>query len=739
MKTKLYTFLLALAALAVTSTSAVQAQTAPPAGTPVITMTTEAYATIKLRNIQAIADNTPVWIEAAPGVYQTITVGTSYWSQSKEFSVTGTTLKVHGTFYEFDCSYNREKITALDISKNTALTELDCSGNQLSALDISKNTKLTWLNVGDCELTALDASQNKALTFLDCYANQLTTLNISNSTALTSLGCGANKLSDLNISNNTALTYLNCQSNQLKYLSVKYNTALTKLECNYNQLTALDVSRNTALTKLECYFNQLTALIVSSNTKLTRLHCSRNQLTALDVSRNTALTKLNCSDNELSTLNVSNNTALTELNCEDNKLSTLNVSKNTALTELNCGINKLTYLDISMLTRLKKLYCFYNDFTTDIFDEIYCALPRRLPSDNAVIYPAYNLNDINLSKIKATNSDNAKSKNWKVMYYNPAGLEVPTTGKNKCFNILYVGGVLVTKANAANITGTGITGKVSYNNATNTLTLNNAKITEYLIEPFNDSKGSNYGIKADADLIIDVVGNNQITLSGFDNNFTESTSYGIYSEGNVHIAGTGKCTLITKMSANAYSSNHSIAAQNITVSQAAILAQTREYGIVASNNLTISGNATIEVENDNQFMSLAYGKTGALSIYTGAKFKEGDSKAAAVDVSKFSFLNNSSYYYSDKYYIYLYPPGTGLETLTSQGIQVRGGKGEIRIDSPLSLGRGAGGEVAYVYNVSGMLVRTLLLPLQGAGGQVSVPAGIYIVRIGNGAEKVAVR
>ena len=82
---------------------------------------------------------------------------------------------------------------------------------------------------------------------------------------------------------------------------------------------------------------------------------------------------------------------------------------------------------------------------------------------------------------------------------------------------------------------------------------------------------------------------------------------------------------------------------------------------------------------------------------------------------------------------------TGLETLTSQGIQVRGGKGEIRIDSPLSLGRGAKGEVAYVYNVSGMLVRTLLLPLQGAGGQVSVPAGIYIVRIGNGAEKVLVR
>jgi hypothetical protein len=36
-----------------------------------------------------------------------------------------------------------------------------------------------------------------------------------------------------------------------------------------------------------------------------------------------------------------------------------------------------------------------------------------------------------------------------------------------------------------------------------------------------------------------------------------------------------------------------------------------------------------------------------------------------------------------------------------------------------------------------MLVRTL--PLQGTEGQVTVPAGIYIVRIGNAIEKVVVR
>jgi len=39
--------------------------------------------------------------------------------------------------------------------------------------------------------------------------------------------------------------------------------------------------------------------------------------------------------------------------------------------------------------------------------------------------------------------------------------------------------------------------------------------------------------------------------------------------------------------------------------------------------------------------------------------------------------------------------------------------------------------------VSGMLVRTL--PLQGTKEYVTVPAGIYIVRIGTAIEKVVVR
>ena len=226
----------------------------------------------------------------------------------------------------------------------TALTELNCSGNQLTALDVSNNTALTWLYCYDNQLTALDVS-NTALTELNCNVNQLTTLDVSNNTALETLDCSGNQLTALDVSN-TALTYLDCSGNQLTTLDVSNSTALTYLYCHYNQLTALDVSNNTALTQLWCYDNQLTALDVSNNTALETLNCSGNQLTALDVS-NTALTYLDCKGNQLTTLDVSNSTALTYLDCYYNQLTTLDVSNNTALTSLYCLYNPFLSITIS--------------------------------------------------------------------------------------------------------------------------------------------------------------------------------------------------------------------------------------------------------------------------------------------------------------------------------------------------------------------------------------------------------
>ena len=171
------------------------------------------------------------------------------------YTLTSQTVTIQGDVTELYCSYNQ--LTALDVSKNTALKGLFCYNNQLTALDVSKNTALTTLSCSNNQLTALDVSGNTALTELDCFNNQLTTLDISQNTALTTLYCSKNQLTALDVSKNTELTGLSCSDNQLTTLDVSQNTALTTLYCSKNQLTALDVSKNTELGTLNCRGNQI--------------------------------------------------------------------------------------------------------------------------------------------------------------------------------------------------------------------------------------------------------------------------------------------------------------------------------------------------------------------------------------------------------------------------------------------------------------------------------------------------
>jgi hypothetical protein len=157
---------------------------------------------------------------------------------------------------------------------------VECMGNQLSALDLSKNTALKSLRCYNNQLTTLDFSNNTVLTDIECNDNQLTALDVSNNTALGSLVCYNNQLTALDVSNNTALGGLSCYNNQLTALDVSKNTALGELWCGSNQLTSLDVSNNTALRYFACDYNQLSALDVSNNTELWLLWCNDNQLSA---------------------------------------------------------------------------------------------------------------------------------------------------------------------------------------------------------------------------------------------------------------------------------------------------------------------------------------------------------------------------------------------------------------------------------------------------------------------------
>ena len=181
-----------------------------------------------------------------------------------------------------------------------------------------------------------------AMTKLNCERNELTELDLSKNTALQILQCGSNHLTELDLSKNTELTYLKCNFNQLTALDVSYCPKLKELVCAGNRLTTLNASGCNKITTMTCYFNQLTALDVSSCCSLDTLWCYDNQLSSLDVSDCTSMTLLYCNNNQLTEIDVSKNTKLKSFWCHDNQLTSLNVSKNKKLTELRTFHNQIT-------------------------------------------------------------------------------------------------------------------------------------------------------------------------------------------------------------------------------------------------------------------------------------------------------------------------------------------------------------------------------------------------------------
>jgi hypothetical protein len=133
-------------------------------------------------------------------------------------------------------------LTALDVSKNTALTFLQCSSNLLTTLDVTKNSALTYLSCTDNKLTTLYVTNNKSLEWIICSGNQLTSLDVSGCSALKSLACYDNQLSTLNLSGCSALEQLSCQSNQFTTLDLSENSALTTLYCYQNMIKGIGMN-----------------------------------------------------------------------------------------------------------------------------------------------------------------------------------------------------------------------------------------------------------------------------------------------------------------------------------------------------------------------------------------------------------------------------------------------------------------------------------------------------------------
>ena len=452
------------------------------------------------------------------------------------------------------------------------MESLDCADNQLTTLDVGRNTALESLDCANNQLTALDISQNTTLESLNCANNQLTALDISQNTALESLICAGNKLTALNVSGNATLKFLNCSMNELTELNVDQNAALNTLNCRNNRLTSLNVSRNL---------------------NLQDLNCSTNQLSALDVQKNTALKSLYCGDNQLTVLDVGQNRSLESLACNNNLLTSLDVSQNTTLYLLLCFNNHLTSLDTSNQKRLHTLSCNNNNY------------PITITNDR----------NYDLSDLPGTFDVN-KASNWSggtvsgnILTVDPDKVTVTYTydcgnGKTanftlKCTQVtqglgVYVNGEQFTSEKLSISCGEGT---ATYAPDTNTLTLNNATITN----GGKSNESPKYGIRVigDTDLTIKLSGTNNITLDNGGGIFADGNS------NNYNIIGDGKLSIDVKWDA-LYTLNG-----NINISEGAEL----DIKSVEGSGITSYNKGKISIDNTKVRVSSYYTAVDAKELY----------------------------------------------------------------------------------------------------------------------------
>ncbi|NLO69685.1 MAG: hypothetical protein GX102_01785 [Porphyromonadaceae bacterium] len=287
---------------------------------------------------------------------------------------------------------------------------------------------------------------------------------------------------------------------------------------------------------------------------------------------------------------------------------------------------------------------------------------------------------------------------------------------------LWVGGVKVTPANAANVlAGTDNDSKVMYDEANATLTLKDAIIRGYTkLGPESESTESS-AIVTDKDLNIVLEGKNMFSPSSFLPNV-----YGIYSdlgslanEGRIYISGEGSLNIRNK-------GPEAVKAYSVEVDGSTLTSGK----IYTKDLISISGDAIVEITalEDNAL----YSEQGKISIYEESEILAGTDKYSTEKTTIENLLADM------KPYVKIQPIVTGFESLENNEIIIRGGKGEIHISLIQSSSENFRSLSANVYNISGELIGKTALSEKQTVMHVHAP-GIYIVRIGDNVKKVVVR
>ena len=224
-----------------------------------------------------------------------------------------------------DSAFRSYVSSNFDSDNNGALSE-----SEISAVD--------WINVSNMNITSLKGIEHfTQISGLNCENIRITELDLSRNTALTEVWAMSSDISSINVNNCTSLRKLGLHGNKLTSLDVSGCYALEELHCGDMSLSRLVIGSKPSLRQLYCYRNQLAELDVTGCPALTQLHFGGNRISSIDLSKCTALQLLHCWSNLLAGLDLSGLASITDINCADNALRMLDLSGCTSLANVEIG------------------------------------------------------------------------------------------------------------------------------------------------------------------------------------------------------------------------------------------------------------------------------------------------------------------------------------------------------------------------------------------------------------------
>ncbi len=180
------------------------------------------------------------------------------------------------------------ELELLDVTGNTNLVELQCSGNDLEELDLTGCPNLQFLYVSDNKLSAMDFTYLPRLQGLALDNNLFTDINVSENLELTNFDIGNNPITDIDLTNNIALKNIDLWGVAIKtinnlQINAKSFAVFPKLErltISSTPFTSLDLSNNPLVKNLSISATAITQLDIS-NLQICYLDASDSQLTNL--------------------------------------------------------------------------------------------------------------------------------------------------------------------------------------------------------------------------------------------------------------------------------------------------------------------------------------------------------------------------------------------------------------------------------------------------------------------------